>query len=264
MLQSRLDDVIVRRWAATADGIYKGLEAPATLWEGGSYVNVEFPALSKMKLDEFRGCVALTMNGHHFYKACGMRVSSAIDMAEKMLEKGCRLKEVEDLFKQTVEAEFPIVDSVIGMEHVKLDGRVFHLGEALVEVFDRDRSRLRLSRVFERKGIYDGLGTMKEPGDRAVTEAKVGDWHFETQYFSREGRYKGTYANLNTPIELYPHGIRYVDLEVDVCVWPNGTIRKLDEERLEKAAAEGLVTEKLVKIVKEKLQELTVALYERN
>jgi len=239
------------------------VEAPATLWEGGSYVNVEFPALSKRTLDEFRRCVALTMKGHHFYKACGRRVSSAIDMAEKLLEKGCSLTEVEDLLKRTVEAEFPIVGSVIGMEHVKLDGKMFHLGEALVEAFDRNQSRLRLSRVFERKGVYDGLGTMKEPGDRAVTEAKVGDWHFETQYFSQEGRYKGTYINLNTPIELYPNAIRYVDLEVDVCVWPNGTIRKLDEEKLEKAAAEGLVTEKLVKIVREKLQELAVELCER-
>jgi len=135
------------------------------------------------------------------------------------------------------------------------------LGEALVEAFDRDQSSLQLSRVFERKGVYDGLGTPKEPGDRAVTEARVGEWHFKTQYFSRDGRYKGTYINLNTPIELYPHGIRYVDLEVDVCVWPNGMVRKLDEEKLENAVEEGLVTEKLVKIVKEKLQELT-AIYQ--
>jgi len=238
----------------------EGVEAPAALWEGGSFVNVEFPALSKRKLDELRRCVAPTMEGHHYYKACGRRISSALDMAEKLLEKGGSLKGAEDLFKQTVEAEFPVVGSVIGMEHVKLDGKMFHLGEALVEAFDRHRSWLQLSRVFERKGVYDGLGTPKESGDRAVTEARVGDWHFKTQYFSRDGRYKGTYINFNTPIELYPHGIRYVDLEVDVCVWPNGTVRKLDEEKLEKAVEEGLVTEKLVKIVKEKLQELTAML----
>lgn len=237
-----------------------GVEAPATLREGGSFVNVEFPALSKKKMDEFRRCVAPTIEGHHFYKACGRRVSSALDMAEKLLEKGGSPKEVEDLFRQTVEAEFPIEGSVIGMEHVKLDGKMFHLGEALVEAFDSEQSLLQLSRVFRTKGVYDGLGTTKEPGDRAVTEAKVGDWHFKTQYFSRDGRYKGTYANLNTPIELYPYGIRYVDLEVDVCVWPNGTVRKLDEEKLEKAAEEGLVTEKLVETVKEKLRELVAAL----
>ncbi|NIR87201.1 DUF402 domain-containing protein [Candidatus Bathyarchaeota archaeon] len=235
-------------------------EAPVKLWEGRSFVNLEFPALSKKKLDEFRRCVAPTMDGHHYYKACGRRISAELDMAEKLLEKGCSPKEVEDLFRQTVEAEFPTVGSVIGMEHAKLDGKVFHLGEALVEAFDHDQSSLRLSRVFERKGVYDGLGVMKEPGDCAITEAKIGEWHFKTKYFSSDGRCKGTYINLNTPIELYPYGIRYVDLEVDICVWPSGTVRKLDEEKLEKAVEEGLVTERLAKIAKEKLQELTATL----
>ncbi len=217
---------------------------------------MEFPSLSKMKLDEFRRCVAPTMEGHHYYKACGRRISLALDMAERLLEKGYSPAKVKDVFKQTVEAEFPTVGSVISMEHVKLDGKVLDLGEALVEAFDHDQSSLRLSRVFEKKGVYDGLGTPKDPGDRAITEAKVGDWHFKTQYLSKEGEYKGTYINLNTPIELYPRGIRYVDLEVDVCVWPNGTVRKLDEEKLEKATSERLITEKLANTAKNKLQDL--------
>lgn len=145
---------------------------------------------------------------------------------------------------------------MVGIEHVKLDGRVFHLGEALIEAFDRNHSSLRLSRVFRRKGVYDGLEIPKEPGDHAITEAKLGEWHFKTQYFSSDGQLKGTYFNLNTPIELYPYHIRYVDLEVDVCVWPDGRIRTLDEEKLEEAAENELITEKLVKIVKEKLREL--------
>ena len=64
------------------------------------------------------------------------------------------------------------------------------------------------------------------------------------------------YINLNTPIELYPYGIRYVDLEVDVCVWPNGRVKKLDEKKLKEAATEGIITPKLVRIVKEKLREI--------
>ncbi|UCE43602.1 MAG: ribonuclease E/G [Candidatus Bathyarchaeota archaeon] len=232
------------------------VEAPATLWEGRSFLNVEFPALSKMKLDELRRCVVPTMEGHHYYKACGRRISLALDMAERLLEKDYPPAKVKDIFKQTVEAEFPTVGSVISMEHVKLDGKVLDLGEALVEAFNHDQSSFQLSRVFEKEGIYDGLGTPKDPGDRAITKARVGDWHFETQYFSKEGEYKGTYINLNTPIELYPHGIRYVDLEVDICIWPNGAVRKLDEEKLEEAKAERLITEELVKTAKNKLRDL--------
>jgi len=232
------------------------VDAPATLWEGNHFMDAEFPALSKRKLDEVRGSIVPTLEEHHYYKACGEKVSLALDMAEKLLKKGYPNEEVQRLFKQTVEAEYPTVGSFIAMEHVKLDGKVFHLGKALVEAFDQDESLIQFTRVFEREGTYDGLKTSKEPGDRAVTEAKLGEWHLKTQYFSRDGRYKGMYINFNTPIELYPYWIRYVDLEIDVVVWPDGKTEVLDEDKLKKAAQEGLVTEKLAKTVENKLQEL--------
>ena len=230
------------------------MEAPATLWEGRHFMDVEFPALSKDKLDEIRRSVSPTIGGHHYYKACGRRVSSALDMAERLLEQGVPAEEVESLFKQTTEPEYPRVGSVIGMEHVKLDGQVFHLGKALVEDFNYDNRTLCLGRVFEKEGVYDGLKTRKETGDTAITEAKVGEWHFKTQYFSKHGKLKGTYINLNTPIELYPYAISYVDLEIDICVWPNGKVEKLDEEKLDNALEEGLITKRLMEIIKEKTQ----------
>lgn len=244
-LQSCLDDVVIR----------KG-EPPATLLEGSRYVDVEFPALSKKKLDEIRGSVAPTMEGHHYYKACGVTISSALDMAEKLLEKGGPHEEVEKLLKQTIRAKYPIVGSLIEIEHVKLHGNVFNLGEAVVETFNHQKSMIQFRRVFKTKGIYDGLKVEKDLGDYAVTEAKIGEWYFKTQYFSKDGQYKGTYINLNTPIELYPYGIRYVDLEVDVCIWPNGKVKKLDEKKLKEAATEGIITPKLVKTIKEKLKEI--------
>jgi len=244
-LQSCLDDVVIR-----------GRETPATLLEGSRYVDVEFPALSKNKLDEVRGSVAPTLNGHHYYKACGINISSALDMAEKLLEKGGPREEVEKLLQQTIETKYPIVDSLIEIEHVKLHGNVFNLGKAVIESFNYSQSLIQFRRVFKTKGIYDGLKVEKEPDDYAITEAKIGEWHFKTQYFSKDGRNKGMYINLNTPIELYPHGIRYVDLEVDVCVWPNGKVKKLDEKKLKEAVTEGMITPKLVKIVKGKLQEV--------
>ncbi len=249
ILQSCLDDVVIRKE-----------EVPATLLKGSRYIDVEFPALSKKKLDEIRGSVTPTMDGHHYYKACGVNISSAFDMAEKLLEKGGPREEVETLLKQTIRAKYPIAGSLIEIEHVKLHGKVINLGKAVIGTFDHHKSLIQFRRVFKKKGIYDGLKTEKEPGDYAVTEAKIGEWYFKTRYFSKDGQYKGTYINLNTPIELYPHGIRYVDLEVDVCVWPNGRVKKLDEKRLKEAAAEGIITPKLVRIIKEKLQEIMKAL----
>jgi len=233
--------------------------APAMLWEGNHYADVEFPAISKRRMDEVRKTVAPTINGHHYYKACGQKVSTALEMAEKLLEKGHPNSEVEDLFKQTIEGDYPHVDSRINIEHVKLDGKVFHLGPALVEAFDPDEAYIRFRRVFKREGVYDGLKTPKQPGDYAVTEARIGEWHFKTQYFSKDGEIKGTYINLNTPIEFYPYGIRYMDLEIDICKWPDGRVETLDQERLEEALVRGLVTEGLVLIVKEKMRGILLA-----
>jgi len=232
------------------------VEAPAMLWEGNHFADVEFPALSKKRLDGVRKAVAPTIDGHHCYKASGQRVSTALEMAERLLEKGYSQAEVNDLFRQTIETEFPSVGSWIKIEHVKPDGKVFHLGPALVEALDQDESFIRFRRVFKRPGVYDGLKTPKQPDDYAVTEAKMGEWHFKTRYFSKEGEIKGTYINLNTPIELYPYAIRYIDLEADVCVWPDGRVETLDMEKLEEALIKGLVTEKLVAIVKEKISEI--------
>lgn len=232
------------------------VETPTVLWEGNHFIETEFPALSKKKLDEIRGVMAPTLDGHHFYKNCGRLISSAVDMAEKLLKEGKPSNEVKELFQSTIEKEYPEVGSIIDIEHVKLDGRVFHLGEALIESLDNDSFAIKFKRTFTREGFYDGLRTRKESGDVAITETKIGEWYFKTQYFSKNGEAKGTYVNLNTPIELYPRSIRYVDLEIDVCMWPDGKIEVLDKEKFEHAMEEGLITRKLIETIREKLQEI--------
>jgi len=233
---------------------FEKAEAPSMIFEGLYCMDVEFPALSKRKLDEIRGNVAVTLNGHHYYKACGGKVSSALEMAEKLLEKGKPLEEVESLFKETIESEYPLEGSPIKIEHVKLSGRVLSLGKGIIEEINGEKIRFR--RIFHKPGIYDGLGTRKEPGDTAITNVKIGDWILETSYYSRNGVYKGTYINLNTPVELYPYGIRYVDLEVDVCILPNSVAKIVDEDKLWKAVEKGFITKKLANFVIEKAREI--------
>ncbi len=250
ILQDCLDDVIIR-----------AIQSPPRS-AGRLSVDMEFPYLSRKKLDEIRGSFIATVDEHHQYKACGGEVSSAVDVAEKLLERGGLREEVEDLLEEAVGMEYPVVGSLIDIEHVKLLGEVYLLGKATVEFLDYSSSLIRFRRVFRTKGIYDGLKVAKDIGDYAVTEAKIGEWYFKTRYFSKKGTYKGMYINMNTPIELYPHKIRYVDLEVDVCSWPDGRIKKLDEKRLKEAVAEGIVTAKTLRIVKEKVREIIMVLKE--
>jgi protein associated with RNAse G/E len=151
--------------------------------------------------------------------------------------------------------EFPETGSVVDVEHVKLSGLVLHLGQATIEELDEEQ--IRYSRTMRSNGFYDGLGVKKEAGDKAISEAKRGEWYITTEYFSKDGEWKGTYINLNTPVEVYPKVIRYVDLEVDVCVRPDDTIKVLDMEKLERALKRGMISETLFRVIKEKVEEIT-------
>jgi len=262
ILQSSLDDVIVRRRAPyraieqeppVSDSRVEDIGDTALSSQRG-FLDVEFPSASKKKLDEIRSHAMPTIDGHHYLKACGGKIASLLEMAENMLEKGSPKKEVEEILREAVMAEYPTVNSKIDIEHVKIDGRVFHLNNAKIVDFDEEEGSLRLQRTFKRSGVYNGLRVRKDPDDYALTDMKIGSWTFRTRYFSRDGQYKGTYVNLNTPVELYPNRIRYVDLEVDVCLWPDGKIEKVDLEKLDDRVSKGYISERLSSIVKARLE----------
>ena len=230
-------------------------DAPTLLIEGSCFMDVEFPWFSKRDLDKLRASVAPTLDGHHFYKSCGGDVSAALEMAEKLLEEGQNRGEVEESFKEQTVYEFPEEGSLVDVEHVKLSGLVFHLGQAIIE--SMNGKQIKYSRIIRSDGLYDGLGVKKEAGDKAVSETEMDEWCITTEYFSNDGEWKGTYINLNTPVEIYPKAIRYVDLEVDVCIHPNGTNKILDMEKLEKALEKGFINRRLFGKIKEKAKEIT-------
>ena len=229
-------------------------EAPVILREGYFVMDVELPAISKRRMDAMRATLCPTLTGHHYYKVCGGRVAAALKMAENLLTEGKPRDEVEAAFRQQIAAEYPFAGATVDIEHVKASGLVFYLGKASIESLDD--VHIRLQRLISKNGVYDGLGTKKEAGDTAETEARFDEWHFDTRYYSKDGVYKGCYVNFNTLLELYPHAVRYVDLEVDICVLPDGTLKVVDEEKLEKAVSKGHISEKLARMIQQKVLEV--------
>jgi len=230
-------------------------KAPTLLIEGSYFMDVEFPWFSKRNMDKFRASAAPTLDRHHFYKSCGGEVSVALEMAEDLLEKGGNRNEIEESFKEQILYQFPEEGGLVDIEHVKLSGIIFHLGQATIESLDDEQ--IKYSRTIRSNGFYDGLGVKKESGDKAISKTKAGEWCITTEYFSPSGELKGTYINLNTPVEVYPKAIRYVDLEVDVCIQPDSTIKVLDMEKLEKALEKGFVSKNLFETVKEQVNKIT-------
>ena len=105
-------------------------------------------------------------------------------------------------------------------------------------------------------GIYDCLGAQKQVGDMAITDAKINEYYTATWYCPKDGSFKGTNINLSMPGGIYAFKIRYVDLEVDVCILPRGDVRVIDQEMLQRTASEGLITERLLDIARAKVDEI--------
>ena len=102
-----------------------------------------------------------------------------------------------------------------------------------------------LERRFRGGGMYDSLDLPKEEGDHGTVELYEGRWWGRRRYFRADGALIGEIYNIHTPPELYPDGVRYLDLEVDVVRRPDGGVALVDEEELRRKVEGGLIPEAL-------------------
>ena len=226
----------------------KECQAPCIVLEGESAVQFEFPGGSKKRLDELRNEVVPTIAGHHKRKVAGARLTTYF--AEAAVSRGMNVQ-------ISAESLIPTIRKIISIEHVKPNGEIKLLGKGKVISSDTEKQLIRIRREIRPSGRYDGLNVEKEPGDYAITDCQEGAWSYQTSYYSQDGRLKGSYVNINTPIELYPEKVRYVDLEIDVVKEPSGSAQIIDEGSLQRAVEAGFMSEKLAQIAKATAQEMS-------
>ncbi|HID08998.1 TPA: DUF402 domain-containing protein, partial [Candidatus Micrarchaeota archaeon] len=70
-------------------------------------------------------------------------------------------------------------------------------------------------------------------------------WWGRRIYLRDDGTVIGEIYNIHTPPELYPDGVRYFDLEVDVVHHANGEVKVVDEDVLTRKVEAGLIPEAL-------------------
>ncbi|MBC7091651.1 MAG: DUF402 domain-containing protein [Nitrososphaeria archaeon] len=230
------------------DPIFRFLTAPNLI---NSIIDIILPLYSKRKLDEIRRTVIPTIDDHHLFKTWNNEVSSYVEQAERLIEIGHPIDSVKQLFYSVIEKHLPQEDDRIRILHYKLNGQVYELGTATVKKFFGNK--LEFYRIIRSNGYYDGLEVQKEQNDIAESLTEIGEMYVVTKYYSSSGRFKGAYINIGTGVELISNGIRYVDLEIDLCVYPDNSVKIVDEEKFEEALAKGVVSEKLYNVVKEKI-----------
>lgn len=189
--------------------------------------SVELPGASREKLDEIRAGVVPTLKNHHRLKIID---AGLLESAEEAFAKDpSRKAELEKkLIKDAV--LLPLEkQGMIRLEHVRTSGKPMRPREGAIQAISDHR--IVFKRSFS-KGRYDGLDLIIRKGDYGLTEIKEGGWYIKHSYFSREHLLIGEYYNINTPVELYPYGARYVDLEVDVIRRPGEEAFVIDREKL--------------------------------
>ena len=241
-------------------------DAPPGIYEHGEkLVIIDVSSPDKKIMDDIRGMVIPTIDYHHSIKANFQdeHESVLVDYAEKAIAHGAPKQPLVKALFETIMERLSARKRII-IEHVKLNGTVLEIGPAEVISVNITEEKenscccieARLRRVVRSSGIYDGLGVEKEPGDVIETVVNTCDWKTIHSYYSHSGELKGRYININTPPELTPYGLRYIDLEVDV-VEVNNEKRVIDENELKRHYLQGRVTRSMIEKIAEEIASIT-------
>lgn len=236
----------------------KNAPALVQIREGFDILDILFPGESKKKLDEIRSKVFPTITNHHWLKSYANSLTKIIDFSEKYLTKEVSIDILNRAVHEMITKEFlPREGKLLKIHHIKPNGREVVLGPAKVVMIDnKDGMEYRMFRRFMPGGYYDGIGAPKEAGDYGITLVKLFDKKLITVYFSVENKLKGVYVNINTPIEIYPDGFRYIDLEIDVVLNKNNQVQILDAQKLEKYVEDGTISRNLLGTIKDYANEI--------
>jgi hypothetical protein len=214
-------------------------DAPGRIVAPEAGLWVWFGRKARFALDEYRRAVETTMPGHHRVKTATDRASAAVDFAEALCEPSGDFP-----FDVTTRQFGPQEGDSLAISHGKPDGRNIVLGRGEVVDWDPEGS-ITLEREMTGGGTYDALGVDRHSGDIARTTFVEGRWWYATVYKGEDGTHRGTYVNVCTPVEIFPHAVRYVDLHVDVVKGPDGEVRRVDDDELDAAVENGNIAEDL-------------------
>ncbi len=216
-----------------------------------SRARLELGGAAKEKLDGLRASVVPTLARHHRLRILHPKI---LERAENQLGKRAKLKSnlEKALFLEAILLPLRKADGV-RLEHIKIKGKPVRPRKGTV--VEGKESRMVIKRSFF-QGRYDGLNLPIEGGDYGLTEVQEGAWHLRHSYFSKDGKLKGEYYNINTPVELYPYGARYIDLEIDVVRRADESPYIVDREDLALLVKEGKISRLLEKKAVEEAEQI--------
>jgi uncharacterized protein len=101
------------------------------------------------------------------------------------------------------------------------------------ELIERDEPRLVFVGVFEFDVEHAELGSISR-GTTSYEYYWLDRWYNVFAFFEPDGSFRNYYCNINTPPTLNVLELDYIDLDLDVVVWPDGSIMTLDRDEYER------------------------------
>jgi hypothetical protein len=231
--------VVIRGEPADVAAVGEALAAdvPGALdLTGLSSPSLVFPPHAKEHLDGRRRRLAPTVANHHLLLAHGIAGVAEAEQnptapSEGLLEAGERLW--LDALRRGLRR-----GATVHLTHAKPWRRDL---TAKCEFESLRDDLLTLRRRFGGGGSYDSLDLPKYDGDWGRVEVIAGGSALRRTYYRASGELVGELFNVQTPAEIGPTGVWYVDLEVDVVRHPDGTVRVVDLDDLARVVADGVL-----------------------
>ena len=103
------------------------------------------------------------------------------------------------------------------------------------ELISQEESSLAFSGVFDRDVSHPDLGEIRR-GTISYEYYWLDRWYNFFCFHEPDGTFRNYYCNINMP-PRFEHGVLdYVDLDIDVVMWPDGRVEILDEDEFDKNA----------------------------
>ncbi|PCN50919.1 hypothetical protein B6U99_01940 [Candidatus Geothermarchaeota archaeon ex4572_27] len=146
-----------------------------------------------------------TLRRHHTIKSTDDEMTDMVDYTEYLLARGVGSRDaLSDSLMGYIASALKEQKSV-AIEHISvLTGEVKQLTPGQPVSVEEEGGEIAcvLRRSFRGGGILDGLGVPKEAGDYDLMEVSTRLPILLHKYYSRDGRFKGLYVNVNTPPEI--------------------------------------------------------------
>lgn len=123
------------------------------------------------------------------------------------------------------------------------------------ELIGRESSMLTLVGNFDREVVHPELGVI-ERGTRSTEYFWFDRWYNVFRFDEPDGQFRNYYCNINLPPTFENDVLEYVDLDIDVVVWPGGGCDVLDRDEFRQNAQAFNYSEDTIEMVEKTLEDL--------